>query len=244
MLVGVDSPFTDIIAGASLSLPHSKVVHPPLLLKIFSLWLDWITVWPGCIWWYFFFSYFISVTRCASLLFIFSSSSFWWWEDRVKSVDRRYTFSSFPPLLNAQRAVVGRSGPITFPGIGPSVLCVREAGALGGNGGRKELKNENWIYLFIYYSYRFSFYIFVWCFGKLNSCIFVFSSFGGCQFPDGFHVPRWSQANQSRRTLDSGSVGSYPHLDAVRHLLLVAGKNVNSNHQNHFLNSMSPFDFL
>jgi hypothetical protein len=68
----------------------------------------------------------------------------------------------------------------------------------------------------------------------LNSCIFVFSSFGGCQFPDGFHVPRWSQANQSRRTHDSGSVGSYPHLDAIRHLLLVAGKNVNSNHQNHF----------
>lgn len=68
----------------------------------------------------------------------------------MKSVDRRYTFSSFPPLLNAQRAVVGRSGSITFPGIGPSVLCVREAGALGGKGGRKELKMRiEFIYLFI-----------------------------------------------------------------------------------------------
>ncbi len=147
--------------------------------------------------------------------------------DRVKSVDRRYTFSSSFPLLNVQRAVVLLAILAPSPFWESARLVVREARWVVERwGGEKGVKRE--LNLFIYHSYRFLLVFFFLrnCLSdtrKLNFCIYSFS-FGGCQFPDGFHVQRWSQANQSRRTHDSGSVGSYPHLDAIRYLLLVAGK--------------------
>jgi hypothetical protein len=143
MLVGVDSPFTDIIAGASLSSAPFKSCTSAIVAKdILSLaGLNYSVARLYLMIFLFFLFHFGNKVRFIVIHFLF----FFVLMMRRSCEECRPTIHIFffPPLLNAQRAVVGRSGPITFPGIGPSVLCVREAGALGGNGGRKELKNEN-----------------------------------------------------------------------------------------------------
>ena len=64
---------------------------------------------------------------------------------------------------------------------------------------------------------------FIW----LNTEYFFFSflkiSFSRRQFPDGVHVRRRCQTNQSRRTFNSGAFRSYSSIDAARFLLLVTG---------------------
>lgn len=101
--------------------------------------------------------------------------------DRVKSVDRRYTFSSFPCWTSNVLCPNILAHHLSEKTL---ALVVREANE---GGARIEcfiillflpfhgyFLEENYFHLIAFYWFLF---IFFW-----------FNSFGGCQFPDGFHV--------------------------------------------------------